>query len=70
LQVDGDGHEADADFRSKGCRSATSSAAGLQPCSSLGNCVGYLNWEFEPSPSDPFHLFLLMKDPKAMVGKR
>ena len=30
----------------------------------------YLNWEFEPSPSDPFHLFLLMKDPKAMVGKR
>lgn len=30
----------------------------------------YLNWEFEPSPSDPFHLFLLMKDLKAMVGKR
>ena len=29
----------------------------------------YLNWEFEPSPSDPFHLFLLMKDIKAMVGK-
>ncbi len=28
----------------------------------------YLNWEFEPSPSDPFHLFLLMKDIKAMVG--
>lgn len=27
----------------------------------------YLNWEFEPSPSDPFHLFLLMKDIKAMV---
>ena len=25
----------------------------------------YLNWEFEPSPSDPFHLFLLMKDIKA-----
>ena len=29
----------------------------------------YLNWEFEPSPSDPFHLFLLMKDIKAMIGK-
>ena len=28
----------------------------------------YLHWEFEPSPSDPFHLFLLMKDIKAMVG--
>jgi GNAT superfamily N-acetyltransferase len=28
----------------------------------------YLNWEFESSPSDPFHLFLLMKDIKAMVG--
>lgn len=27
----------------------------------------YLRWEFEPSPSDPFHLFLLMKDIKAMV---
>ena len=29
----------------------------------------YLNWEFEPGASDPFHLFLLMKDIKAMVGK-
>ena len=29
----------------------------------------YLNWEFESSPSDPFHLFLLMKDIKARVGK-
>jgi GNAT superfamily N-acetyltransferase len=28
----------------------------------------YLDWEFEPSPSDSFHLFLLMKDIKAMVG--
>jgi GNAT superfamily N-acetyltransferase len=28
----------------------------------------YLNWEFEPSPSDPMHLFLLMKDIKAIVG--
>ena len=29
----------------------------------------YLNWEFEPSPSDPYHRFLLMTDIKAMVGK-
>ena len=29
----------------------------------------YLNWEFDPSPSDPFHLFLLMKDIQAVVGK-
>ena len=29
----------------------------------------YLHWEFEPSPSDPFHLFLLMKDIKTMVSK-
>jgi GNAT superfamily N-acetyltransferase len=29
----------------------------------------YLNWEFEPSASDPLHLFLLMKDLKAMAGK-
>ena len=29
----------------------------------------YLNWEFEPSPSDPFHLFLLMKDIKSMTDK-
>ena len=28
----------------------------------------YLNWEFESSPSDPFHLFLLMKDVKGMVN--
>jgi GNAT superfamily N-acetyltransferase len=28
----------------------------------------YLNWEFEPSASDPFHLFLLLKDIKAMIG--
>jgi hypothetical protein len=27
----------------------------------------YLQWEFEPSPSDPFHLFLLMKDLKALL---
>ena len=30
----------------------------------------YLNWGFEPSASDPFHLFLLMKDIKAMAGKK
>ena len=29
----------------------------------------YLNWEFEPSPSDPFHLFLLLKDIKASMGR-
>lgn len=28
----------------------------------------YLNWEFDPSPSDPLHMFLLMKDIKLMVG--
>ncbi len=28
----------------------------------------YLNWEFEPSPTDPMHLCLLLKDLKAMVG--
>jgi len=27
----------------------------------------YLQWEFEPSPTDPLHLFLLMKDLKAML---
>jgi len=27
----------------------------------------YQNWEFEPSPTDPLHLFLLMKDLKSMV---
>jgi hypothetical protein len=30
----------------------------------------YLNWEFEPSASDPFHLFLLIKDIKALVGSK
>jgi hypothetical protein len=30
----------------------------------------YLHWEFEPSPSDPLHLFLLIKDIKAMVGPK
>lgn len=27
----------------------------------------YLQWEFEPSATDPLHLFLLMKDIKAMT---
>jgi GNAT superfamily N-acetyltransferase len=27
----------------------------------------YTKWEFEPSPTDPFHLFLLLKDLKVMV---
>lgn len=29
----------------------------------------YLQWEFEPSVSDPYHLFLLMKDLVALVPK-
>ncbi len=28
----------------------------------------YLQWEFEPSVTGPLHLFLLMKDIKAMVA--
>lgn len=28
----------------------------------------YLNWEFEPSATDPFHLFLLLKDLKGVLG--
>ena len=30
----------------------------------------YIKWEFEPSPTDPFHLFLMLKDLKAIVGKK
>ena len=30
----------------------------------------YLEWEFEPSPTDPFHLFLMLKDLKVIVGKK
>jgi GNAT superfamily N-acetyltransferase len=26
----------------------------------------YIQWEFEPSPTDPFHLFLMLKDLKAI----
>jgi GNAT superfamily N-acetyltransferase len=29
----------------------------------------YIEWEFEPSPTDPFHLFLILKDLKAIVEK-
>ena len=29
----------------------------------------YIEWEFEPSPTDPFHLFLMLKDLKAIVGR-
>ena len=29
----------------------------------------YIGWEFEPSPTDQFHLFLILKDLKAIVGK-
>lgn len=29
----------------------------------------YGRWEFEPSPTEPFHLFLMLKDLKALLGK-
>ena len=29
----------------------------------------FAGWEFEPSPTDPLHLFLILKDLKAIVGK-
>lgn len=29
----------------------------------------YSKFDFEPSPTDPFHLFLLMKDLKAIIGQ-
>mgnify|MGYP000995094271 CR=1 FL=1 len=38
-----------------------------QPGQSALTMPGRLQWEFEPSPTDPIHLFLLMKDLKAMV---
>ncbi|MCX7192194.1 MAG: GNAT family N-acetyltransferase [Proteobacteria bacterium] len=28
----------------------------------------YMSWEFEPSPTDHFHLFLMLKDLKALLG--
>ena len=29
--------------------------------------IWYQNWEFEPSPTDPLHLFLLLNDLKSML---
>jgi len=29
----------------------------------------YIDWEFESGPTDPFHLFLMLKDLKAIVEK-
>ena len=28
----------------------------------------YASWEFEPSPTDPYHLFLMLKDLKELLG--
>ena len=28
----------------------------------------YQKYDFEPNPTDPFHLFLLMKDLRALLG--
>lgn len=28
----------------------------------------YLSWEFEPSPTDPYHLFLMLKDLKGLLS--
>lgn len=28
----------------------------------------YKSWEFEPSPTDPYHLFLMLKDLKSMLN--
>lgn len=28
----------------------------------------YLSWDFEPSPTDPYHLFLMIKDLKALLA--
>lgn len=28
----------------------------------------YASWEFEPSPTDPYHLFLMLKDLKSLLG--
>ena len=28
----------------------------------------YESWEFEPSPTDPYHLFLMLKDLKSMLS--
>lgn len=29
----------------------------------------YTQWEFEPGPTDPYHLFLLLKDLKSMLNR-
>ena len=29
----------------------------------------YTSWEFEPSPSDPYHLFLMLKDIRSLLGE-
>lgn len=29
----------------------------------------YLNWGFEPSPTDPYHLFLLIKELAKIAGR-
>lgn len=29
----------------------------------------YESWEFEPSPTDPYHLFLMLKDLKALLAE-
>ena len=28
----------------------------------------YESWEFDPSPTDPYHLFLMLKDLKALLA--
>ena len=28
----------------------------------------YESWEFDPSPTDPYHLFLMLKDLKGMLS--
>ncbi|MGX9366253.1 GNAT family N-acetyltransferase [Desulfoplanes sp. PS50] len=28
----------------------------------------YVSWDFDPSPTDPYHLFLLIKDLKRLLG--
>jgi len=35
----------------------------------VGNKYWYIGWEFEHSPTDPFHLFLILKGLKAIIGK-
>lgn len=29
----------------------------------------YESWDFEPSPTDPYHLFLLLKDLRSLLGR-